>query len=625
MDSITSRCCGLFIKDSNKPVPLTAVEYDVQVKSFASQITIDQVYKNEEQVDLECIYGFPINDQAAVTGFTVEIDNKTLISHFKRKDEAFQEYTDALSRGDGAYLLDQSDRSDDTFILSVGRLPPTKECRISITYVGTVESVSETMMQLTIPMSLSPRYNPHSADSQQNSVAPPEVYQSSVPYSATLKASIVANDVIKSVTSPTHPLSVTIQSPKEVKLTFGAAQQPLDRDLVILIETQSNPEVHIKVERLGLGQYIAMCSFVPHFEPEESSVKSELIFLVDCSGSMEDNGKIDEARRAMQIFLRSIPAGCVFNFYRFGSTFQSLFPTSQLYSSESFEKAKVYAKETRANLGGTEILEPLRKIYSDKIEAGYARQLFVLTDGDVTNTEEVIQLVAHNASTTRVFAYGLGDSPSRSLVNGFAMAGNGKAEFIKKGEVLEEKIGRHLSRALQPAVTKASVLWDGLSNVQQVPTTLPPVFNNDRLLVYAFFEQVEGSTRPSVIFQIGKKIMQKDFSLGDAKTGGFLDKLAARALIKEMETTKGGIAHQGSRQERGVSLTGNEDEKKRAEKITGISLQYGVMSKYVSLVAVEQRSENERASSGTIELREVPVQKTGMESRGPARYAGKTL
>ena len=66
----------MFVKDSRQPVPLTAVHYDVKVLAFASRITIQQSYKNAENVDLECVYGFPINDQASVTGLTVRIDDR---------------------------------------------------------------------------------------------------------------------------------------------------------------------------------------------------------------------------------------------------------------------------------------------------------------------------------------------------------------------------------------------------------------------------------------------------------------------------------------------------------------------------------------------------------------------
>ena len=154
----TAALFGLFVTMTNVSVPLINVHYDVQVKSFASRITIQQTYRNTESSDdLECVYGFPINDQAAVIGLTVQIGNRTLSSSFKKKDEAFKEYSEALAKNNGAYLLDQSERSDDTFVLSVGRLPPGQECTVSISYVGTLESVTETKLRLTIPTSLYPR------------------------------------------------------------------------------------------------------------------------------------------------------------------------------------------------------------------------------------------------------------------------------------------------------------------------------------------------------------------------------------------------------------------------------------------------------------------------------------
>ena len=149
--------CGLFVAMSNVSVPLTGVRYNVAVKSFASQITIEQTYKNSETTDLECVYGFPVNDQASIVGLTVNIGDRTLVSAFKKRDEAEKEYSEALARQDGAYLLQQSETSDDTLVLSVGRLPPGHECTVSISYVTTLEAVDETRMRLTIPTALTPR------------------------------------------------------------------------------------------------------------------------------------------------------------------------------------------------------------------------------------------------------------------------------------------------------------------------------------------------------------------------------------------------------------------------------------------------------------------------------------
>ena len=125
---------------------------------------------------------------------------RVIESQFRKKEEAFKEYSEALQRGDGAYLLDQAERSDDTYIMSVGRLPPNKECVVSVTYVCTLESINTTTLRLVIPTSLYPRYSPKQNNvAPVGQVAPPEVYQAQVPYSCTLNASIEAFSAIKDV------------------------------------------------------------------------------------------------------------------------------------------------------------------------------------------------------------------------------------------------------------------------------------------------------------------------------------------------------------------------------------------------------------------------------------------
>src|SRR5215218_8108145 len=101
------------------------------------------------------------------------------------------------------------------------------------------------------------------------------------------------------------------------------------------------------------------------------------------------------------------------------------------------------------------------------------------------NTDAVLELVRGHAATARVFAFGIGASPSRHLVNGLARAGGGAAEFIHPGERIEPKIVRQFGRLLSPALTNVSVTWEGLEVVQS-PSTVPPMFAGDRLLMYGF-------------------------------------------------------------------------------------------------------------------------------------------
>ena len=52
---------------------------------------------------------------------------------------------------------------------------------------------------------------------------------------------------------------------------------------------------------------------------------------------------------------------------------------------------------------------------------GYSRQVFVLTDGEVSNTEQVISLVQSHQDHSRVFALGLGEGASHELVEGIGL------------------------------------------------------------------------------------------------------------------------------------------------------------------------------------------------------------
>ncbi len=123
---------------------------------------------------------------------------------------------------------------------------------------------------------------------------------------------------------------------------------------------------------------------------------------------------------------------------------------------------------------------------------GIPRQIFVLTDGEVGNTNECIEFVRKNAGfffflfsffsflfslffflfsfflfsfyvrfnnfiilleKTRVFAFGIGYDVSEALVQGIADAGDGAAELIKGNENIESKVMTQLERALKPALT----------------------------------------------------------------------------------------------------------------------------------------------------------------------------
>lgn len=151
--------------------------------------------------------------------------------------------------------------------------------------------------------------------------------------------------------------------------------------------------------------------------------------------------------------MRSLPEGTLFNIIGFGSSFSSLFKSSVEYNENHLKQAVDHVDKMTANMGGTEILNPLKSIFSTKPKEGIPRQLFVLTDGEVSNPDSCIDVIKQQALSTRVFTFGIGEEVSKRLVSGMAKAGNGGAEFVKSGDNMDEKVMRQLEKALRPALT----------------------------------------------------------------------------------------------------------------------------------------------------------------------------
>lgn len=60
--------------------------------------------------------------------------------------------------------------------------------------------------------------------------------------------------------------------------------------------------------------------------------------MLDRSGTM-DGPRIQKAKEALIIFLKSLPSDSYFNFVSFGNTYQKMFPESKRYEDETIKEA----------------------------------------------------------------------------------------------------------------------------------------------------------------------------------------------------------------------------------------------------------------------------------------------
>lgn len=593
-DTATALPTGLFFKDRTQAaVPLTGVSIDAEIHSFYAKVVVAQRYVNRETNPIEAVYVFPLDEGAAICGFEAVVDGTLVVGEIHEREKAFEIYDDAMQAGHGAFLLDE-ERAD-VFQASIGNLPPGKEVLVRLTYV-TELAVDAGRVRFTIPTTVSPRYAPTEdrggvGRPDADALNPPVEW--TVPYGLNLTVHLFMPGAVSVVESPSHPISLRLNG-REATVTLGQKDASLDRDVVLSIEASGLDAPHALVERADDGAEAIAVAFAPALP--STTVPAEVIFVVDRSGSMEGTS-IDEVRNALQLCLRSLTPGCRFNIVGFGSTFGSLFPESRPYDQAALDEATRHVAALGADLGGTEILAPLSFVLASEPIERLARQVVVLTDGQVTNTDAVLRLASTHAATARIFTFGIGAGASHHLVRGLARAGRGTAEFIYPGERIEPKVLRQFARLLSPALTDVSLDWDGAA-VTQTPSGIPPVFAGGRMLVYGFVKNGRPSTlRLTARTADGAVTFDVPVPDGPAASGTTVSTLAARARIRELEEGSDWLSGRGSQQRERKGGTARRE-------IIALSRRYGLMSRETSFVAVERR---ETPVLGDVQLRKVPI------------------
>lgn len=587
------------------PVPLSGVSIDAEISNFCARVAVTQRYVNREPTPIEAVYVFPLEEGAAVCGFEAIVDGTLVIGEVKEREEAFRAYDDAMERGDGAFLLDEE--RPDVFQASVGNLPPGKEVLLKLTYVSEL-AVDGSGLRFSIPTTVSPRYAPAGdrvgvGRPDAETLNPPVEWR--VPYGLDLSIRLTMTGTISRIESPSHPVSVTING-NAAAVTLACRDAALDRDFVLSVEAAGLDKPQAWLEKDDQGRAAIAVAFVPRLA--DGSAPCDVTFLVDRSGSMQGTS-IEEVRNALQLCLRSMIPGCRFNIVGFGHTFESLFPESRPYDDASLSAASAHVAGLHANLGGTEIFPALQFVLEQRGSQTLPRQVVVLTDGEVTNTDAVLALAKKHATDARIFTFGIGAGASHHLVAGLARAGGGTAEFIYPGERIEPTVVRQFGRLLSPALTNVRMTWGGL-DATPAPSVVPPVFAGGRLLLYALVNDVKAVTlRLTADAPSGPLTFELPVDPGAVAPGRTVGTLAARARIRELEESPEWATARGSRQHERKAATVTAD-------IVSLSIQYGLMSRETSFVAVERR---ETPVSGDVQLRRVPIGLTtgwgGLEGR----------
>ncbi|KAM5248203.1 von Willebrand factor A domain-containing protein 5B1 isoform 2-T2 [Ctenodactylus gundi] len=233
---------------------------------------------------------------------------------------------------------------------------------------------------------------------------------------------------------------------------------------------------------------VIMLNFCPDLQSAQPYLRKthgEFIFLIERSSSMSA-ANMHRVKDAMLVALKSLIPACRFNVIGFGSTFKSLFPSSQTYNEESLAMACDNIQRMQADMGGTNILSPLKWIVRQPVHQGHPRLLFLITDGTISNTGKALELVRNHAFSTRCYSFGIGPNVCQRLVKGLASVSKGSAEFLMEGERLQPKMVKSLKKAMAPVLSDVTVEWifPETTEVLISPVSTSSLFPGERLVGY---------------------------------------------------------------------------------------------------------------------------------------------
>jgi len=586
------------------PIPLTGVKVEGDLLGRNAKVKVSQRFKNKEKNPIEAVYRFPLPEGAAVCSFKALIGERTITGEIEEREKAFEIYDDALSQGDGAYLMDQE--RPNIFTLSVGNLNPGTEAQIEIEYVQQLD-MEGSKVRFFLPTTISPRYVPSDMEDEDGISVGDKVhpeYSDFISYGLDLSLRIHNGEQIESIESPSHPISIKMKAdPITVSLTSDAVL--MDRDFILYVDQGDTFQGQAyclssdDYDYYHLDLILDSKQFPSKESTERKRAPRKVTFLIDCSGSMHGDS-IQEAKRALEICLKSLDTDCYVNIVRFGSTYESLFPRPHRYGEGILKKALNYVEEMQADLGGTEIHSPLeRTLDSFASEERHVNKIILITDGEVGNEGQVIDLVRQHKNDAQVFPIGIGAGCNEYFIKGIARAANGASEFIYPGERIEPKVIRVFQKIYQEPIFSPEIMWPGGTG-EQAPKMTALFFDTPASLSVRCKNTDNPVDSIKVNAVVDGEEQSWDFPVLELDSESVpLPLIWARARIRDLEEWGEEILASGSRQK-------ERKGKKKDDLIVSLSKEFGILSKLTSFVAVEERKEKDK-TTGKLQFRKVPV------------------
>ena len=596
----------LFSAKTPAVAPLKHTDVKVKIRGFVAEVTVTQEFRNPIDRPIEAVYVFPLPHDSAVNATEMRIGKRVIRGKIDRRKTARQKYQSARDQGKRASLLEQE--RPNVFTQSLANIGPGETIHVVIRYVQALP-YKDGAYELAYPMVVGPRYIPGSGrvesgqsghgripDNQRvpdaSRITPPTIEPGRrCGFDISIAVDVDAGTPIQNIVSRAHKITIERSGESRASVLLDPADSVPNKDFVLNIATAGkHPEIGMVAHHNGKIGHFTMVVQPPKAPAEDQIRPREVICIIDVSGSMSGR-PLDLARKGAIKLLNTLRQTDRFNIYVFSNQSTSLSSTPLTANDQNLRKGVAYVKGLRAR-GGTNMLSGIRSALSQRIPETHLRIIAMFTDGYIGNEIEILAEVKRNVSTARFCTFGTGSSINRYLLDRIARLGGGLCEVIllndKPGEVIE----RFANRMAKPVLTDVRVKIDGVEVVDCIPARVADLYDGIPVYVHGRYK-IGGKADITITGRIGAEPSTANvkFTFPDASTDSSpIPSIWARQRIKELQLA-------------GLD-TGNQNE--YVQEITQLALDYSLMSKYTSFVAVDETPTQFRTRPDTVPV-EVPI------------------
>ena len=557
---------GLVIPDEPELPPLALTKHAVRVEidQQAAATTVEQVFQNHTDRQLEAHYVFPIPKGAVVSRFTMLVNGKEKAGEMVEKGKAREIYNSIVRRAQDPGLLEYL--GNDIFRANIFPIAPRGSQTITVRFEQVLASESA-LVSYTYPVRASAKKG------------------TTVHGEFSIEVGVKSAQPILNLYSPSHAVDIVRAGEKEAKVSYSKKNAPLDKDFQLFYGV-SDKEIGFNLvthrpDPKQPGTFMMLLT--PRSKrAEERLVARDLVFVIDVSGSMSGE-KIKQARAALKYCVENLNDTDRFNIVTFSSSAEAW--KKDLVPAVEYRKAGSAFADALLPQGGTNIAEALDVGLSFPKDPSRPYFVIFLTDGKPTlgETVEPGKLIAKveraraaaKDATIRLFSWGVGYDLDAQLLDGLAEAAGGVAEYVRPEENIEAKLATFWNKAGKPVPTGLAVqlLGDKVQLVNVYPKTLPDLYAGSQLVVFGQYTG-EGDAAIKLDGRVNQATESFTFE------GKFMPEEKKHAFVPPL-WAKRRIGHLLE------EIRRHGEKKELVDDVVRLSMEYGIQTPYTSSLILE--------------------------------------